>query len=316
MRALAIWKASRWSLPIGQRPVKHRHVQDPGSQAAGRTRIPLAGPPAITPGRCGLKRRVVAKGRAHPDIPSGAFGRTIQVYKLVTLMTLLQIGQLRSGADVAEMAWTAHQIVIADPRLLADARSAKERPDPASMTADAWREFWLEWSLRARTGQLRGNASAGLFRIVGHRFLPAFAVADELGETFDAMIQELVDYRLARYLFGQKSQPAKEDQLEAAYRLKITQARGRPILRLYRDRNPALPEGETQFVANDVVYTGNFASIALNAARFPGEPGNPLPDLLRSWFGAGAGQPEVQDRLFGLSSHQVLGNSATGLPAA
>ena len=105
------------------------------------------------------------------------------------------------------------------------------------------------------------------------------------------MIQELVDYRLARYLFGQRSQLRQEGQLETAYRLKIIQAEGRPILMLNRDRNPELPEGETQFVANDVVYTGNFASIALNVARRLSEPGNRLPDLLRSWFGADAGQP-------------------------
>jgi hypothetical protein len=228
----------------------------------------------------------------HGDVLAGIEKTvTTKSYKLVTLKALLQIGKLRSGADVAEIAWTAHQIIVGDPRLLADTRSAKERPDPESMTADAWREFWLKWPLNAWTGQLRGNASASSFRIIGHRFLPAFAVADELGETLDAMIQELVDYRLARYLFGQKSQLRQEGQLETAYRLKIIQARGRPILMLNRDRNPELPEGETQFVANDVIYTGNFASIAMNVARRPSEPGNLLPDLLRSWFGADAGQP-------------------------
>jgi superfamily II DNA or RNA helicase/diadenosine tetraphosphate (Ap4A) HIT family hydrolase/HKD family nuclease len=218
--------------------------------------------------------------------------RTTKSYKLVTLMALLHLGKLRSGADVAEIAWTAHQIVIGDPRLLADTRSAKEMPDPESMTAEAWHEFWLRWPLNAWTGQLRGNTSAGWFRIVRQRFLPAFDVADELGETFDAMIQELVDYRLARYLFDEMSQIPEDGQLETAYRLKIIQARGgQPILMLNRERNTKLPEGNTPFVANDAVYTGNFASIALNVARRDGEAGNLLPDLLRSWFGADAGLP-------------------------
>ena len=211
-------------------------------------------------------------------------------YKLVTLKALLHLGKLRAGADIAEIAWTAYWIVTGDPRLLADTRSPKEMPDPVSVTADAWRAFWLNWPLKAWTGELRGSVSGGWFRIAGHRFVPAFDVVDDLGETFDALVQELVDYRLARYLFTKERAP-DDGKLETAYRLKIIQAGGRPILMLDRERNPKLPEGYTQFVANDVVYTGNFASIALNVARRLGEPGNVLPDLLRSWFGADTGQP-------------------------
>jgi hypothetical protein len=110
-------------------------------------------------------------------------------------------------------------------------------------------------------------------------------VAGNLSETFDAMVGELVDYRLARYLFTKRS------PLEEAFRLKVIQARGRPILMLDRDRSPQLPEGETPFTANGVVYTGNFAKIALNVAHRAGQPGNVLADLLRSWFGTDAGQP-------------------------
>jgi superfamily II DNA or RNA helicase/diadenosine tetraphosphate (Ap4A) HIT family hydrolase/HKD family nuclease len=223
--------------------------------------------------------------RRHGDVLVGIEKEAItKSYKLVALQALLHIGKLRTGADVAEIAWISHRIITGDPRLLADTRSA-EMPDPAATTADTWREYWLSWPLKAWTGQLRGSASPGWFRLVGHRFVPTFQVADEVGETFDAMVEELTDYRLARYLL------TKESQLEATVRLKVIQTQGRPILMLNRHRNPKLPQGETQFVANDVVYTGNFASIALNVARRAGLAGNLLPDLLRSWFGADAGQP-------------------------
>lgn len=201
----------------------------------------------------------------------------------MTLQALLQLGTLRTGADVAEIAWTAHRIVTGDPRLVADTSSA-EIPDPASVNADAWREYWLRWPLSAWVGQLRG-ASTGLFRLEGRRFVPVFRVAENLSETFDAMVEELVDYRLGRYLFS-KSSP-----LEAAFRLKVIQASGRPILMLNRDQNPQMPEGETPFTADGVHYTGNFVKIALNVAQRAGQSGNALPDLLRSWFGPGAGQP-------------------------
>jgi superfamily II DNA or RNA helicase/diadenosine tetraphosphate (Ap4A) HIT family hydrolase/HKD family nuclease len=222
--------------------------------------------------------------RRHADVLTGIEKEPItKSYKLVTLQALLQMNALRTGADVAEIAWTAHRIVTGDPRLLADTTSA-EMPDPASVNADTWRDYWLNWPLSAWAGRLRG-ASTGWFRIDGRRFVPAFQVAVDVGETFDAMVEELVDYRLARYLF------TKSNPLEAAFRLKVIQARGRPILMLNRDHNPQLPEGETPFTADGVVYTGNFAKIALNVAHRAGQPGNVLADLMRSWFGADAGQP-------------------------
>ena len=222
--------------------------------------------------------------RRHADALAGIEKEQVtKSYKLVTLQALLQMDALRTGADVAEIAWTAHRLVTGDPRLLGDTSSA-EMPDPASVDADTWREYWLSWPLSAWAGRLRG-ASVGWFRIDGRRFVPTFQIAPDVGETFDAMVEELVNYRLARYLF------TKSSRLEEAIRLKVIQAHGRPILMLDRDHNPQLPEGETPFVADGVFYSGNFAKIALNVAHRTGHPGNVLADLLWSWFGTNAGQP-------------------------
>jgi hypothetical protein len=220
----------------------------------------------------------------HGDVLAGIEKEPItKSYKLVTLQALLRLGALRTGADIAEIAWTAHQIVTGDPRLMADTRSA-EMPDPSIVDAETWREYWLNWPLAAWSGRLRGSSN-GWFRIDGRRFVPAFRVPADVGDTFDAMVEELVDYRLARYLF------TKASRLEEGFRLKVIQASGRPILMLDRDHNRELPEGETAFVADGVIYTGNFAKIALNVAHRAGQQSNVLADLLHSWFGAGAGQP-------------------------
>ena len=231
----------------------------------------------------GPERAVLGR---HADVLEGFEKEPItKSYKLVTLQALLRLGVLRAGADVAEVAWTAHRIVTGDPRLIRDTRSA-DMPDPATVSAEAWREYWLNWPLAAWSGRLRGT-SAGWFAIEGRRFVPRFAIAADLGETFDAMVTELVDYRLARYLFTGRGR----SELEDGFRLRVSQAQGRPILMLDRDRNPGLPEGEARFVADGVVYTGNFVKIALNVARPESGSGNALVEILRTWFGPDAGHP-------------------------
>ena len=181
-------------------------------------------------------------------------------------------------------------------------------PDPASVNADAWRDYWLSWPLSAWAGRLRG-ASTGWFRIDGRRFVPTFRVAADVGETFDAMVEELVDYRLARYLF------TKSSPLEAAFRLKVIQARGRPILMLDRDHNPRLPEGETPFIADGVLYTGNFVKIALNVAHRAGtaeqRPSRPAAVLVRRRRG-----PARHRSLRRAGARRAALAHATGPPAA
>jgi superfamily II DNA or RNA helicase/diadenosine tetraphosphate (Ap4A) HIT family hydrolase len=222
--------------------------------------------------------------RRHGDVLDGFEKEAItKSYKLVTLQALLQMNALRIGASIAEIAFAAHLLVRSDPRLQADTRSA-EMPDPSSASSDTWRDYWLRWPLSAWAGQLRGTAS-GWFRVDGHRFVPTFSIGSDVGDIFDAMVDEIVDYRLARYLF------TKRAPFGTAARLKVIQAQGRPILMLDREHNPPLPEGEASFVADNIVYTGRFVKIALNVAHKDGDSNNVLPNVLRSWFGSDAGQP-------------------------
>jgi hypothetical protein len=96
------------------------------------------------------------------------------------------------------------------------------------------------------------------------------------------MVAELVDWRLARYLFNK--------QPDDAVRLRVSQSNGRPLVWLDRDHNPSLPTGWTAFTADGEEYEGNFVKIALNVARRPGTKTNDLHALLRGWFGPSAGQ--------------------------
>jgi superfamily II DNA or RNA helicase/diadenosine tetraphosphate (Ap4A) HIT family hydrolase len=203
-------------------------------------------------------------------------------YKLVTLKALLHDGTLRSGSGITQVAWTAHRLVAGDPRLVADTRSDTAMPDPVGADEQTWRAYWRRWPLAAWAGELRGQAGRW-FRITGDRFEPTFEVSADQAATFDAMAAELVDWRLARYLFTK--------QPENVVRLRVSQSNGRPLVWLDREHNALVPTGWTRFTADGDEYEGNFVKIALNVARRPDSRNNALHALLRSWFGPSAGQP-------------------------
>jgi superfamily II DNA or RNA helicase/diadenosine tetraphosphate (Ap4A) HIT family hydrolase/HKD family nuclease len=218
-------------------------------------------------------------------------------YKLVTLRALLHDGTLRTGDTVDRVAATARQIVLGDPRLLRDVSNEEFTAADLTTAAPArWTAYWRKWPLAAWAGDLKG-APGRWFRLDGDHFLPAFTVDPAVGDTFDAMAAELVEYRLARYLVGKET-------AAGAWICKDSHTGGKPLLFLDRKRYPDLPEGEAEFVANGRIYVGNFVKVALNVATLPGEPGNALHALLRSWFGPSVGHPGT--------SHQVTIEQVAG----
>ena len=226
-----------------------------------------------------------AAWQAHREVLTGFEVEPVtKSYKLVTLKALLSDGMLRTGAGITELAWTSHRLVSADPRLVADARSDSAMPDPVAADSASWREYWRRWPLAAWAGELRGQPGRW-FLIDGERFVPTFRVEDRYADTFDALAAELVDWRLARYLF------TKQPESTTAMRLRVGQTEGRPLVWLDRDRLPELPAGETVFTADGDEYVGRFVKIALNVARRRGSTANDLHALLRGWFGPAAGQP-------------------------
>ncbi len=202
-----------------------------------------------------------------------------KAYKLVTLMALSHEGTLRSGTTVASTAAAARSLIQADPRLRADL----DREGLAALDAEPpepWQAFWRKWPLE-HLANAKGGAA--LFRLAGDRFEPTYSVPDEVGDTFDSLVAELVEWRLADYLLGKT--PASSGEI----RCKVNHADGRPIVMTDHDRHPSLPTGEATFYANGDEYVGRFVKVALNVATRPGEQGNALHSLLRGWFGPAAG---------------------------
>ncbi len=229
-----------------------------------------------------LSDREAAVVRAHGDVLR-AFEKepVTKSYKLVTLRALLHDRALRAGTSVTAVSRRSLELVRADPRLISDV-TGEEIPSPATVTADTWQRFWRTWPL---THLASPDRSDPLYRLTGDRLEPRFTITDDLGDTFDALVAELVEWRLAEYLVRVSV------QAKSRIRCRVSHTDGRPILFLDRARHPELPEGWTPIEANGDTFEANFVKVAVNVARRPGEQANALHDLLRGWFGPSAGHP-------------------------
>lgn len=64
---------------------------------------------------------------------------------------------------------------------------------------------------------------------------------------------------------------------------------GKPIVKLNDKLRSQLPEGPTALWADGTEYQAEFVKIALNVIRPLDGGANALPEVLRGWFGPGAG---------------------------
>ncbi len=173
-----------------------------------------------------------------------AFGdtlRAIQVesitksYKLITIRALLHEGALRTGDDVANNAEVSRRLLLADPRLAREV-PLKEFPDLAGASQERWANYWRKWPIAHLTGTGPDAARATkLFRLDGDRIVPTFVIDEDLGDVFDAMAAELIEYRLTSYLLN------KEKATIRSWTCRLAYTDGHPVIRLDRRQSPDLP---------------------------------------------------------------------------
>ncbi len=198
-------------------------------------------------------------------------------YKLVTLEEFLDMGGLKSGADVAELAARSRRRLLTSPDL------AAEVADHLDDSPAEWEQYWRKWPIAAWTGELTPG-KAGLFRLRRAGFELRAAVPEAVRETVESLLREWIDYRLCRYVDRNRSE-------EGVWRLKVLRnSSGNPIIWLDRPRNPGLPESEAEVLIGGESHIGHFRSIALNVVRKPDTSTNVLPGVLRGWFGDDAGE--------------------------
>jgi superfamily II DNA or RNA helicase/HKD family nuclease len=154
----------------------------------------------------------------------------------------------------------------------------------------------------------RGTGDTAYFAYTDGRFSTTFAVTNELRESLQDLVREIVEWRLVVYL-ERAPHTGETDRLVA----KVSHAGGRPILFLPdRDKVPGIPEGWQDVVIDGELLQANFVKIAVNVVTRPGSAENLLPDILRRWYGADAGRPG--------RSHSVVfkrhGSAYTMVPAS
>ena len=203
-------------------------------------------------------------------------------YKLVALRALVRGGWLTRPAPVTDLAATSRWLVLRDPRLTADVVSAST-PDLAAMTLAQWEAYWRKWPLAHLT-------NGGHFRLTDETFSLVIPASPSDAPILAALIDELLDWRLTRYL--DSKQPADAGAAGAGMILKVSHADGKPILRFDRTALPNMPEGRG--IPVDVggrTVQMDFMKIAVNVARDVAGGPNILADVLRGWFGPETGHP-------------------------
>ena len=204
----------------------------------------------------------------------------VKSYKMVTLLAMLRLDAVPGEVSIGDLTDEFARVAARTQLLAADV--SVPLTDTASL-----RQLIVENPINAWTGGA-GTGGEPYFDYKEGVFRCNLEIPSGSRVAFMELARELVEWRLADYL----------DRNPDHIALKVSHARGRPILFLPdRDQNPSLPEGWVPVLANDEEYEANFVKIAVNAMRRVGETENRLPEVLRGWFGEGAGQPGTTHRV-------------------
>ncbi|HYO53859.1 DEAD/DEAH box helicase family protein [Archangium sp.] len=206
-------------------------------------------------------------------------------FKMVVLQTLLDADALADGLPLSELASRSLNLLLQSPDLKKDLDGVKYLEDDSMPEQQRFLSYWKTNPINAWSSDQKW------FRVDGERFVSLLPVRPETRAAFHDMTQELVDYRLERYV-AQKRATSSSNSFDA----KVTHnSSANPIIILPpRNKRPDIPEKDKSIeviLPDSSLWKFRFAKIAINKAWPAGaaEETNRLPELLRQWFGPKAG---------------------------
>lgn len=118
-------------------------------------------------------------------------------FKMVLLEAFQELDGFQNPVPLPQLAQSSWQVLQRRRHLLADLPDTLG--DTANGTNLAWQRYWRDNPVKAWTGGNASSASRKFFLIRGLHFESALQVLPEQRDTLTAMVQELIDYRLATY---------------------------------------------------------------------------------------------------------------------
>ena len=130
-------------------------------------------------------------------------------YKMVLLEALLELDGWAEAPTLAALAERSWHVLHRRPPLLADLPD--EMRATGSGTTQPWLRYWRDNPVNAWIGGNLGPGARTFFTVATDRFAPKFEVPPEQREVFTALVQEIVDYRLASYEARRSAIPAEDN---------------------------------------------------------------------------------------------------------
>jgi superfamily II DNA or RNA helicase/diadenosine tetraphosphate (Ap4A) HIT family hydrolase/HKD family nuclease len=168
------------------------------------------------------------------DLEYGAYQKS---YKLITLRAMLKLSSLRERIAVEEIARISRQEIFADPRLTADLSDAQASfVDVWNPTTEEWLAYWTKNPVAAWTGA--STKKDAWFDLTSGDLSLSLQVPAGSEAAFDGMVDELVEYRLHRYLvsrqmkgvgISRKPLDAAGNELDATFKIMSVTGHGASI---------------------------------------------------------------------------------------
>lgn len=112
-------------------------------------------------------------------------------FKIILLEAFQLVGGWEKGVELPVLAEESWRIMKRRPRLFAEIADSVCHVDGR---ASEWQEYW-----RVNPVKYWTNKSPSFFSFEQERFEPTFSVDQSAMAVFESMVQELIDYRLAKY---------------------------------------------------------------------------------------------------------------------